>query len=256
MRIATWNLERPTSNSQDKLAAILARLRLVDADIWILTETNECLSPCVDYQCVQSEPMTSPERYSPGENRTTIWWRFPITNQIKTHDPQTAVCAEIEHGERRMLIYGTVLPYRDAGTRYPYRSHGETVVGKKAWQLHYESIARHGDEWQRLRREYPAHAFVVSGDLNQNRDGRRWYGTEHGRQQLGQALAGSDLVCATEKPVQTEDQEDLTPCIDHICVDHSTQERITVIFGWAPGTTEAGRRVSDHNGVCVVMHDA
>lgn len=199
--------------------------------------------------------MKGPERYFPGENRTTIWSRFPIRRQVQTHDPETAVCAEIESSGQRMLIYGTVLPYHAAGTKYPYRSRGETVSGKKTWQLHYESIASHAEEWQRLRREHPFHPFVIGGDLNQNRDGRRWYGTKHGRQQLGLALVGADLVCATEVTVNTEDGETLTPCIDHICMDQGLQKRVAKIIGWTAGTTETGRRVSDHNGVCVVLTD-
>lgn len=251
MRIATWNLERPKARSLDKLAAILDRLRSVNADIWILTETNECVSPGTEYHSLRTKPMTSPERYSPGENRTTIWSRYPITQRIKTHDPETAVCAEVEHDGRRILVYGTVLPYHAAGTKYPYRSHGETVVGKKAWQLHYEAIQNHGREWQRLLQEYPAHSLCVAGDLNQNRDCRRWYGTNHGREQLGLALAGTNLVCVTESPLESAEGEVLQPTVDHICLDRGLSGKITSIRGWAPGATPGGRRVSDHNGVYV-----
>ena len=255
MRIATWNLERPRARQEEKLSVIQTQLESVDADIWILTETNSCVSPGADYQGVQSEVMTSPERYWPGENRTTIWSRFPVKKEVQTHDPDTAVCAEIDCGGRMFLIYGTVLPYHAAGTNYAYRSMGQTVSGRKAWQLHYEAIAAHEKEWKQLRGKYPSHAFIVGGDLNQNRDGRRWYGTNHGRERLGSALRSAGLVCTTEGPVETENGETLDPCIDHICLDTVLQDRRPRVFGWVPGVKKNGKPVSDHNGVCVVLPD-
>jgi len=227
------------------------RIESINADIWILTETNSCVSPGKDYQSVESSPLSAPERYSPGENRTTIWSRFPITRCLPTHDPETAVCAEVDHGGTLMLIYGTIIPYHAAGTKYRYRHNGNTVVGNKAWQLHYESIQAHAAEWKKLRQEYPTHSLCVAGDLNQNRDGRRWYGTKHGREQLGLALAGANLACVTESPLESDEGNVLQPSVDHICLDHSLAAHITKIRGWAPGSTTGGKRVSDHNGVYV-----
>jgi endonuclease/exonuclease/phosphatase family metal-dependent hydrolase len=251
MRIATWNLERPEAQSQEKLAAIQQQLRLINADIWVLTETNSCVSPGDDYQCLESPPLSSLGRYSPGENRTTIWSRFPITRCIPAHDPETAVCAELDHGGTPLLVYGTIIPYGAAGINYRYRYNGETVVGKKAWQLHYESIQAHGARWKELRREYPAHSLCVAGDLNQNRDGRRWYGTKHGREQLGPALAGANLVCVSARPLKSAEGDVLQPTVDHICLDHNLTARITSVRGWAPGAMPDGCPVSDHRGVYV-----
>jgi len=114
MRIATWNIERPKPQEMEKLNAIHERIRLIDADLWILTETNACVSPGPDYRRLQSTPINYPQYpkyYSAGENRTTIWSRFPIRRLIETHDPETAVCAEVEHAGGLVLIYGTIIPY-------------------------------------------------------------------------------------------------------------------------------------------------
>ncbi|MGJ8653062.1 MAG: hypothetical protein ACSHX8_07295 [Opitutaceae bacterium] len=61
-----------------------------------------------------------------------------------------------------------MIPYHAAGTKYPYRSSREDITGKKAWQLHYESIELHKADWDRLRALHPDHEFCCGGDLNQN----------------------------------------------------------------------------------------
>ena len=182
-----------------------------------------------------------------------IWSRLPIGREpIKTHDPETAVCAEVRHGDSLFLIYGTIIPYHAAGTRYPYRFEGAEVEGKKAWELHYESIANHAADWCRLRKKFPSHHLVVAGDFNQNRDGRRWYGTEKGRQDLGDALAGADLDCATKGRIEPIKEDDiLNPTVDHICLDRAIEERGTVVKGWPAGETPGGKRLTDHTGVYV-----
>ena len=225
----------------------------IAADVWILTETNSCVSPGSEYQCLKSLPITGPERYASGENRTTIWSRLPMgLKPVRTHDPETSVCAEIKHGELLFLIYGTIIPYHAAGTRYPYRFEGAEVQGKKAWELHYDSIANQEADWLRLRKKFPGHHLVVAGDMNQNRDGRRWYGTEKGRRDLGDALAGVNLDCTTEGEIEPmEEGERLNPTVDHICLDRVLAEQVTAVRGWPAGETEDGKRLTDHTGVYV-----
>ena len=256
IRIATWNIERPKARQVEKCNAILARMRTINADVWILTETNACVTPGTDYHGLSSTPIDGPERYAPGENRTTIWSRFPIKRSVATHDPETAVCAEIEHPGGLALIYGTIIPYHAAGTKYQYRYEGVNVVGRKGWELHYESIQHHGVEWQRLRKEFPDHSLCVAGDLNQNRDGRRWYGTKAGREQLGKVLIDAGLICVTEGEIQCTEDGNLNPTIDHICLDQAFASRVASVRGWMPGVTPIGRRLSDHTGVCVDLSPA
>ena len=253
MRIATWNLERPKPRQLEKIEALQARMDAVDADVWILTETNSCVSPGSEYQRLESQPITGPERYAAGENRTTIWSRFPMGREpVKTHDPETAVCAEVRHCGLLFLIYGTIIPYHAAGIRYRYRFEGAEVQGKKAWELHYESIANYAADWRRLRDEFPGHHLVVGGDFNQNRDGRRWYGTEKGRGDLGDALTGAKLNCATEGAIKPmEEGEPLNPTVDHIALDRALVKPAPVVRGWPAGETPGGKRLTDHTGVYV-----
>lgn len=253
MRIATWNLERPTDRQPEKIEAIKARMLAVDADVWILTETNSCVSPGSEYQRLESRPITGPERYAAGENRTTIWSRLPMGREpIETHDPETAVCAEVKHGDSLFLIYGTIIPYHAAGTKYPYRFEGAEVVGRKGWELHYGSIVNHAADWRRLREEFPKHAICVAGDMNQNRDGRRWYGTKKGRQDFGAALTGANLACATEGVIEPVNEgEIMNPTVDHVCLDRELVARVTGVRGWPAGEAPGGKRLTDHTGVVV-----
>ncbi len=253
MRIATWNLERPKPRQLEKIVALQTRMHAIDADIWILTETNSCVSPGSEYERLESRPISGSKRYAAGENRTTLWSRLPMGPEpFETHDPETAVCAEIKHGGSLFLICGTIIPYRAAGTRYPYRFEGAHVEGKKAWELHYQSIANHRADWLRLREKFPGHLLVVAGDFNQNRDGRRWYGTEKGRQDLGDAFEGANLHCETAGAIEPiEKGEQFNPVIDHICLDRELASRVSAVRGWLPGVPAKGKPYSDHTGVFV-----
>mgnify|MGYP000499977200 FL=1 len=44
LRIATWNLERPSLRGHTRNPRLLARLRATDADLWVLTETNRAIA--------------------------------------------------------------------------------------------------------------------------------------------------------------------------------------------------------------------
>ena len=155
----------------DRPRRILDIIQKVDADIWILTETNEIVVPGSDYHAVASTPVDGLHRS--GENWTTIWSRFPVTGVIPTHAPEIAVCVEIDSPAGPLIVYGTVLPY-----------HADRVAsdGYRGWQSHYESIPRHGADWRKIRQDYPTHVICVAGDFNQSRDERRWHptaGAEH-----------------------------------------------------------------------------
>jgi len=251
LRIATWNLERPQSTKPEKMAALSERMQAIDSDIWILTEAHQTASPALGYTSVCTSTIKDPLTHSEGECRTAIWTRLPINQIVETHDPETAVCIEIETTFGPMLVYGTVIPYHAAGTKYSYRSGEEDVTGKKAWQLHYESIARHSADWKRIRSEHPNHHFCCGGDFNQNRDGRRWYGTKQGRQLLGDALQENGLACATEEDFRGTGKLTSRANIAHICLNQERTRKLTEVGAWEAGLLPNAKRLSDHNGVWV-----
>ncbi len=149
--IATWNLRRPRG-LDSRLERLLSKIREVDADIWILTETHHNAVPGSEYRSSSSIELGG--IFVAGERRTTIWSRLPIISEQQVGDPETAACVEVETPGGRMIVYGTVLPYGNAGTNYAYRSGGQLQEGRKAWELHYESIAEHELEIEEPRRAF------------------------------------------------------------------------------------------------------
>lgn len=251
LRIATWNIERPRTGRSEKINALVERMKSVEADIWILTESHEDVSPGSEFKCVATTRIDNPLTHSPGENRTSIWSRLPITEGVATFDKETAVCVNINTPLGPMLVYGTVIPYHAAGTKYPYRSRGFDIDGKKAWHLHYESIAEHEADLLRLQSLYPDHHFCFGGDLNQNRDGRRWYGTNKGRELLTKALDTCKLTCVTEEDFVAHGDLVERSNIDHLCLSQDLTERVTTAGVWDIEEYAPKKLLSDHNGVWI-----
>lgn len=248
MRIATWNVERPKSNTAPRSQRVLNKIQEIAADIWILTETHDAINPGPDYYVASSLNVpNAPILHAEGEHKTTIWSRWPIIEYWETATPLRAACVVIETPLGALVVYGTVIPYQKA--RWPYGT-------PRDWDAHYAAIATQGADWSRLRRKYPAHGLCVAGDLNQTRTGRLWYGSKWGRALLDLALRENKLVGVTQadfsaaEVLSPEDQALLTVCIDHICLDHRWAGFVQRVGIW-PKHTAAGENLSDHNGVFV-----
>ncbi len=50
MRIAKWNLARPTTGTSAQAKRLLEHIRRVNADIWILTEAFANVRPGADFE--------------------------------------------------------------------------------------------------------------------------------------------------------------------------------------------------------------
>lgn len=252
MRIATWNLRRPRG-LDSRLERLLSKIREVDADIWILTETHDNAVPGSEYRSSSSIELGG--IFVAGERRTTIWSRLPVISEQQVGDPETAACVEVETPGGRMIVYGTVLPYGNAGTNYAYRSGGQLHEGRKAWELHYESIAEHELELKSLAERFPDHILCFGGDLNQSRDGRpwgagEWYGTKKGREQLGQSLLNTGLQCMTEQDFVELGHLTTKSTIDHLCLSRAACNVVTSVSAWESPVFE-DKPDTDHNGVVV-----
>lgn len=246
MKIATWNLQRPGKTKTERATRLQERISAVDADIWVLTETNEIVIPGPEFSGVASPAVAGLHRS--GENWTTIWSRFPVMNVIPTCSPETSVCVEVDGPLGRVVVYGTVLPYHADRT---------ATEGLRSWQSHYESIPRHEADWLAIRKDYPAHCICLAGDLNQSRDGRRWdgrlwYGTNKGREMLSQAMKRCDLSCLTEEDMVAAGKLRTRSTIDHICVNTEWLQAVRRVDAWEPEHHD-GARLSDHNGVVVEL---
>jgi len=54
LRIATWNLDRPMKRHSRQSGEFLRHIEKINADVWVLTETDSSICPGIDYQSVSS----------------------------------------------------------------------------------------------------------------------------------------------------------------------------------------------------------
>lgn len=146
---------------------------------------------------------------------------------------------EVEHPSMPLLVHGSIIAWD--GYKGP---DGQSAK----WVQHYRFIEWHGQDWRRLRQDYPGHVLITGGDYNQNRDGARWYGTPKGRGLLTGALQAAGLTCVTEEDfVKTGKLKD-RHTVDHLCVDDRLVSRVTAVGAWERKRPD-GLRMSDHSGV-------
>lgn len=237
LRISTWNLERPKAASYKKNSIRIEKLREINADIFVLTETHAAIT----LNTYSSLASISDTKHGEGESYSSILSRWPILQQIPTHDPVYTVCAEIDTPDSPIIVYGTIITYANDGV-----SSGTA----KRWEKHRLSIERHAADWLRIRKQFPDHLFCVAGDFNQSRDGSGWYEDKQSIKMLTAALSDAGIVCVTECDMRATGLLKTRASIDHICFSTSPSVRVTRLGAWE-GTTPDGLRMSDHNGVVV-----
>lgn len=250
IRVATWNLERPKINGWKKHPLIREKIREIDADIWILTETNASIEPTslrdpmAGFVSLASLPVTY---HSLGESCSTIWSRFGIKRSIRTYDGETSVCAVIDAPLGSLLIYGTIITYH--GDKGPTNN-------SKPWVEHDKEIGRHGDDWYRIQKQFPQVPLIVAGDFNQTRDQSRSYCSPRGIELLDEQLRRNKMASLTDEDFGASGKLTTSPWsktgprhnIEHICV---TEEIFDVQQVGAWDHFDGDQKLSDHNGVFV-----
>lgn len=130
----------------------------VDADLWVLTETREAITPPEGYHPLHCPPLDS---HALDERMVSIWSRWPIVPTDLTPRARGMVSGIVQTPEGPLAVVGSVIPY----------AHDKGAEGtSRLWQEHYREIKRLGPEWAALAADMPV---VVAGDLNQDRDGSR-----------------------------------------------------------------------------------
>jgi endonuclease/exonuclease/phosphatase family metal-dependent hydrolase len=241
VRIATWNLERPSPRSWKRLPRQRARMAAVDADVWVLTETRASVSPSESYYGVHVPPHPT-RRPDIDERWVSIWSRWPLRPAGLPPDPRGSLSAVVERPAGDLIIYGTVLPWAND------RGDGRRA---RMWERHYEEIERQSREWTELQRMHPGTPLVVAGDFNQDRDGPGWYGTHRGRELLTEALEVADLECVTAEDVVAGGKLERSHLVDHIALSRTWVERSAVTLRCWEMTDEDGTRLSDHPTVAI-----
>lgn len=234
MRIGTWNVE--CAAGAEKNARRMTRIREMDCDIWVLTETHDDLDPG-GYFSASTTPRAMKRA---GARWTTIWSRFPITKKPKVDDPNRTVAALVDSPAGSLLIYGTVIPWHsDPGPKKDARG----------WAEHHRIVPLQGREWARLTAAHPGASLCVAGDLNMNLGGPHYYGTAKGREMLRDGMKSANLVCVTETGCIPKGLLAHGP-IDHVCLSEPLAGRARVDRAWE-GRDGVGSRLSDHSGLVV-----
>lgn len=244
MKIANWNLERILP-SESRISAIREHFTVIDADIWILTETHELVSPGKGFSSVMSG---IPDRESkPGEHWAGIWSRHPITHLPSfVSDLTRCTAAHIDHPDiGEIVVYATVLPWHGSEWRGISSTDG---VGFSA------ALSVYAKDWKRIRTEFPNALRVVAGDFNQDLAPYHYYGSKKQRELLEAGLSTSGMVTLTSGANDPIDCDPLQrhACIDHICASESTGLRVDNVIRW-PAKGKPDPRLSDHFGVAVEL---
>ncbi len=246
MKIATWNLARVLPKNAARHAAILDWLHRINADIWVLAETHDSVSPGSGYTSASTGEPDRPG--TPGERWTTIWSRFPMEILPPTRDPARAVAALVTPPNGApMVVYGTVLPWLGSSWQGVPAADGMAFAAALKTQL---------ADWTDLRRQYPEADLCVLGDLNQDLSDRHYYGSRRNRVALRNALHAVGLTALTADPGDPVRATVPTHAsIDHICVPSAMAARMsTRPEVWPPGAAP-DRHLSDHFGVVAEVGD-
>lgn len=83
----------------------------LNPNIIFLTETNSCITfkNYFAHQSIELPRLHENQKYKNGENRVTIFSKFPIESTIKTYDPYTAICCQISTPIGKLTLYGSII---------------------------------------------------------------------------------------------------------------------------------------------------
>jgi hypothetical protein len=239
VRVGTWNLDHATTVRHDRLR--IAALVDADADVWVLTETDDRLTPGAAFQPAHA---ASRPACPVGERWVSLWSRFPISEVLDVEDPLRTVAAVLDAPTGRLLVIGVVLPW------HADRGDDPTDPPQRNWAEHRRVIPQRIAEWRRLAAAHADAALVIAGDFNTDLMAgtgapQRTYGTQAEAALLRQMLTDLGMAVPTRGQTHPTDGGYL---IDHIAVDgeQAGAPRVSV-----PEVN--GRPLSDHPLVSVAF---
>lgn len=217
MKIATWNIERPTRTGK-RVPLIINCLQQLDADILILTETNEAIQVPGGYHCFFTSVLQE-SFYKEGERRVSIYSKYEPAGQSETFRSDTSLCVTLKTIFGELAVYGTIIGINGN------RRHNFT--NDLSAQLSDFEIISHTQN------------FCIAGDLNISFSDN-YYFTEEGRKKLNDSFTKLDMVNLTAAIPEN---------IDHIIISNKFIKRKNIkLSRW-----NIDKRLSDHIGVCVTI---
>jgi len=221
LKIATWNVMRPRVRSK-RTPNILNQLKVIDADILVLTETNDFINPGEQYSSFSTADLYGSlskfgEPYRNGEKRVTIWVKDGANAVEHTCVSESGVCIRLDG----LTVYGNVIgPYGRGGIEF------------------YDDLKNQIEDWERLSEL--GHLCIL-GDFNTTFNGR--YFTKEAREKLDACFEKLRLEVRTRQVADN---------IDHIAISKD------FVASFSPKTHEWNTKrdksnFSDHMGVCLTL---
>ena len=213
MKIATWNLERLDKRKNSEVIEILNNL---EADLIILTETNSIIN-LNNYDCFPTTAL--PKNfdgitYRDGENRVTIFTKYPFVKKYETYDLFTAVCCDFKTPQGILTVYGSIIG----------------VFGNRQPRFDYDLAGQLRD----FNKIFPGKNVCFAGDLNVTFSGRI-YPSRKARETLSEAFKNLDLVNTTEN---------IENNVDHLILSKTILEHKKFKIK----TWNVDKKLSDHIG--------
>ncbi|HMN92722.1 MAG TPA: endonuclease/exonuclease/phosphatase family protein [Hydrogenophaga sp.] len=239
IRLCTWNIDRSGVRSRWRSGPQSAWLTLQQADVTVLTEVHGAFE--VEGRCAVALSANGQPPYASWEHAVGIWSRYPVIEHIPVGDPSLACCVTLQTPVGPVVVYATILPYRNAGQH----------DGRSAWEIHRLSVKQQISDWTAIRQARPDDHVVVAGDFNMTMEPSNTYVDRSSRQRLLQACEGLSMRCLTAYDTRSE--------IGRSNIDHILASRAL----WLVGAPEfphpahklagADRLLSDHNAVIVTF---
>ena len=233
LTIATWNLDRPNRSTEVKNGRIFAEIEKVDADIWVLTETNSCISPGKNYVSFATSPLFGTafprgEKYERGENRVTIWVRRTWKAELRPQycDSHSSICVAIATSLGDLNVYGTLIGiYGLGGAEFD------------------EGLDVQINDWRRL--QGLGHLCIV-GDFNIFLEDSTSY-SKSARQKVHEVFDQLNVQAPTQNILNN---------VDHIAFSKSfLSSDVPSPSTWneGQGGKPPDKKISDHMGVCLTL---
>ena len=232
MRIATWNVAYGLGEAVNQRRR--AKMDEIDADIWILTETHDDLSPGPEFRAVHgaNRPLDDGNRQVvKGSRFVSIWVGGEGTlTSLDVTDRVFSVACLVGTEIGPLVVFGTVLPWYGRGN-------------------YVETVEAQSTDWEALGRKCGANV-CVAGDFNADLEGGpHYYGAKASKTAITEALADTHLTLLTghQRTKSTGRKHGL---IDHIAIsnDVASGSREPIVWDMVDAK---GRRLSDHVGVAV-----
>lgn len=239
LSICTWNIDRSGVRSKWRAAHQSAWLTSRQAGICVVTEVHGTFEIAGQHAVALSAEGKAP--YASWEHAVGIWSRIPVIERIPVRDATLACCVALQTPVGPVAVYGTILPYRNAGLH----------EGRLAWQMHRLSVEQQIQDWENIRRTRPDDHLVVAGDFNMTMEPSNTYVDRPSRQSLLQACEHLNLICLTT--------HDTRAALGRSNIDHVLASRCLEMVGaveFAHPATSANAqpcKLSDHNAVAVTV---